>query len=95
VVVALREDEVVRQNQKTFCLARGQSFPGGKPNRISKKWIANLKWARDHNCPIRVVFLKVSESESKTMIARYPADDLVTRITYINSKTGEFRAESA
>jgi len=96
VVVALWEDEIVQDNQQAFCLARGRLGLGKRSNQLSKKWITNLEWAYEHNCRMRVVLLKRKEGESepKRMIACYPNDALVMRITKFDTTTGELRAES-
>jgi hypothetical protein len=98
VVVTMWEDELERQNDRVTYQSRYPPITQGQSNRANKKWIANLKWARDHcDSPVRVVVLvaKNPQARPKTLHSCYPHDTLVMRITHFDTRTGAFRAESA
>jgi hypothetical protein len=95
VVVAMWEDEIVRQDsQATY---RSQFGPAlkGKSRRVSLQWITHIKWAiaRCKGC-VRVVVLTAEEMQANPRVIRSccPDDDLIMRITHFDAKTGIFQA---
>jgi len=97
VVVTIWEDEIEERDGRVTYQSPYPPITQGQTVRISKKWITNLKWARDH-CKnlVRVVVL-VAENplvRPKTLHSCYPHDTLVMRITHFDTRTGAFRAES-
>jgi hypothetical protein len=92
------EDEIERKNAKVTYQSRHPPITQGQSSRISKQWIANLKWARDHcDSLVRVVVLvaKKSTSKPRKFHSCYPHETLVMRIMHFDVRTGAFRAESA
>jgi hypothetical protein len=94
VVVALWDDQIRRENDRVLCQAPCASIQNNKSKGVSKQWIANLKWACDHNSVIRVVVMKDAEARHKRMISCYPDDDLALHINHLDTRTGAFDAES-
>jgi hypothetical protein len=95
VVVAMWEDEIVRQDsQATYRSQFGPTLKG-KSQRVSLQWITHLRWAIAH-CEgfVRVVVLTPEETAAHPRVIRscYPDDDLIMRITHFDAKTGFFQA---
>jgi hypothetical protein len=90
------EDEMCYQNNQIVAESRVPS-PSGKSKGLSRQWIANLKWARDH-CDnlVRLVILKAENPEAnpKKILFCYADDSLVMRIKLFDAKTGSVRMES-
>jgi hypothetical protein len=95
VVVAMWEDEFVRQDSRLTYQPPFAPTLKGKSQKVSQQWIAHLKWAisRCNSC-VRVVVLTAEDAQANPRVVRscYPDDSLVMRITEFNSKTGMFRA---
>jgi hypothetical protein len=95
VVVAMWEDEIIRQDgQATYRSQFGPTLKG-KSRGVSLQWITHLKWAIAHcEVCVRVVVLTAEEMAANPRIIRscYPDDGLTMRITHFDPKTGFFRA---
>ncbi len=92
------EDEFERQGDQIIYQSRYRPIYSGKLRRISNQWIANLKWAcRYCDCLVRVVIIQAEDAQAnpRTIKFCYPDDSLIMRITYLDTETGAFRAESA
>lgn len=97
VVVAMWEHEFEPLGDRIMYQSRYRPILKGKLRRISKQWIANLKWAcRRCDCLVRVVIIQADDIRANTRTIKhcYPDDRLIMRITHLDSETGEFRAES-
>ena len=97
VVVAMWEDEIVRQgNQATYRSRFGPALRG-KSRGVSQQWITHLKWAiaRCGAC-VRIVVLTAEDAEANPRVIRscYPDDALVMRITSFDATTGFFQART-
>jgi hypothetical protein len=95
VVVAMWEDEIVREDSRATYRSRFGPALKGKSQRVSMQWITNLKWAitRCKGC-VRVVVLTAEETQANPRVIRscYPDDALTMQITHFDSKTGTFQA---
>jgi hypothetical protein len=97
VVVAMWEDEFERHGDRILYQSRYRPIFKGKLRRISKQWIANLKWARRNcDCLVRVVIIQADDVQASTRTIKfcYPDDSLIMRITHLDIETGVFRAEN-
>jgi hypothetical protein len=95
VIVAMWEDEIVRQNDRVTYQSRFGPTLKGKSHRVSHQWITHLKWAMSHcNSRVRVVVLTAEDGLANPRVIRscYPDDSLILQITDFDSKTGFFRA---
>jgi hypothetical protein len=95
VVVAMWEDEFVRQDSRLTYQSRSAPTLKGKSQRVSHQWIAHLKWAISHcNSCVRVVVLAAEDARATPRVIRscYPDDSLIMQITDFDCKTGVFRA---
>ena len=95
VVIAMWEDELIRERNRCTYESRFTPTLKGKSPRISQQWIAHLKWAIAHcDSRIRVVVLTAQNTEASPRIVAscYPDDSLIMRITGFDSTTGFFRA---
>jgi hypothetical protein len=97
VVVAMWEDEIVRQNDRVTYQSRFGPPLRGKSQKVSMQWVTHLKWAinRCDSC-VRVVVLTAEDMQATPRVVRscYPDDALVMRITRFNAKTGCFQART-
>jgi hypothetical protein len=97
VVVAMWEDEIVRQDRRATYRSRFGPTLKGKSQRVSLQWKTHLKWALEHcqGC-VRVVVLTPEEMEASPRVIRscYPDDGLVMQITEFDAKTGFFEART-
>lgn len=95
VVVAMWEDEIVRQGSQATYRSRFGPALRGKSRGVSQQWITNLKWAiaRCGAC-VRIVVLTPEDAEANPRVIRscYPDDDLIMRITSFDATTGFFQA---
>jgi hypothetical protein len=95
VVVAMWEDEIVREDKWATYHSRFGPTLKGKSQRVSLQWKTNLKWALEHckGC-VRVVVLTPEEMDANPRVIRscYPDDDLIMQITDFDAKTGFFQA---
>jgi|SRR5277367_1638893 len=90
VAVAMWEDEFGRDGDRITYQSRYRQ-------RSDRKLIANLNWARVHcNALVRVVVVRAEDVQANPRTIEYcrPNDELIMRITHLDSKTGMFRAES-
>jgi len=98
VVLNWWKDEITRDGGRLIYDNRGHprldEWRGRHGNRDQ---IRNFVWAREH-CDnlFRVVWCEARDVKAsvRTVAARYPDKDLWMRLTNLNEKTGEFRAES-
>jgi len=97
VVVAMWDDEIVRQDSRVTYQSRFGPTLKGKSHRVSLQWITHLKWAISHcdSC-VRVVVLTAEDAQANPRIISscYPDDSLIMQITDFDSKTGFFRART-
>ena len=95
VVVAMWEDEIVRQDSRATYRSRFGPTLKGKSQRVSLQWKTHLKWALAHceGC-VRVVVLTAEETQANPRVIRscYPDDALIMQITDFDAKTGFFQA---
>ena len=95
VVVAMWEDEIVREDSRVLYRSRFGPALKGKSQRVSLQWRTHLKWAIAHcdGC-VRVVVLTAEETQANPRVIRscYPDDALVMKITHFDAKTGSFQA---
>jgi hypothetical protein len=97
VVVAMWEDEIVRQNNSVTYQSRFGPPLRGKSQKTSLQWITNLKWAVARcNGHVRVVVLTAEDAQANPRVIRscYPDDTLIMKITSFNAKTGCFEARA-
>lgn len=97
VVVAMWEDEIVRQDSRITYQSRFGPALKGRSQRVSKQWVAHLKWAISHcNSCVRVVVLAAEDAQASPRVIRscYPDDSLIMQITDFDPKTGFFRAST-
>lgn len=98
VVVAMWEDEIVRQDDRVTYQSRFGPALRGKSQGVSQQWIAHLKWAISHcNGCVHVVVLTTEDTEANPRVVHscYPDDSLIMQITEFDAKTGFFRALAA
>jgi hypothetical protein len=97
VVVAMWDDEIVRQgNRATYQSLFGPALKGNS-KRISLQWIAHIEWAIAHcSGRINVVVLTAEDPQAHPRVIRscQPDDELVMQITRFDAKTGCFEARS-
>jgi hypothetical protein len=98
VVVAMWEDEIIRQDGRTTYRSQFGPTLKGKSRGVSQQWITHLKWAIAHcdGC-VRVVVLVAEEIAANPRVVRscHPDDSLIMRITHFDAKTGFFQARTA
>jgi hypothetical protein len=97
VVVAMWEDEIVREQSRLTYVSRYAPTLQGKSARVSQQWIAHLKWAIAHcNSHLRVVVVTAQDPQAtpRVVASCCPDDSLVMRITDFDSRTGFFRART-
>ena len=97
VVVAMWDDEIVRQENRATYKSRFGPALKGNSKRISLQWIAHIEWAMAHcDGRINVVILTAENAQAHPRIIRscYPDDGLVMQITRFDAKTGCFEARS-
>jgi len=95
VVVAMWEDELVREHSQLTYQSRFAPTLKGKMHGVSQQWIAHLKWAIAHcDSRVRVVVLTAEDARADPRVVRscYPDDSLVMQITDFDTRTGVFRA---
>jgi hypothetical protein len=98
VVVAVWEDDLVRQEDRVSYQSPSGPTLKGKSQRVSMQWITHLKWAITRcNGQVRVVVLRAEDAAAMPRVIRscYPDDALVMQITSFNAKTGCFEATTA
>jgi hypothetical protein len=92
VVVAMWEDEFGREGDHLTYQSRYRPY-----FKRRQRLIANLKWARDH-CGglVRVIVVRAADVQTnpREIKSCYPDDDLIMRITHLDTRTGVFRAVS-
>jgi hypothetical protein len=97
VVVAMWDDEIVRQDSSVTYQSRFGPPLKGKSQKVSMQWITNLKWAIARcGSRVRVVILTAEDTQANPRVVSscYPDDTLVMRITRFNAKTGCFEART-
>jgi hypothetical protein len=97
VVVAMWDDEIVREGNRATYQSRFGPALKGNSKRISLQWIAHIEWAMAHcDGRIHVVVLAAEDAQAHPRIIRscYPDDRLVMQITRFDAKTGCFEAHS-
>jgi hypothetical protein len=97
VVIAMWDDELVRDDSRLTYQSRIAPTLKGKSQRVSQQWIAHLKWAIAHcDSRVHVVVLTPEDIQANPRVVRscYPDDSLVMRITDFDSRTGVFRARA-
>ena len=90
------DDEFESEVGRTIYQSRYRPNLKGNPMRVSKQWMANLRWARDHcDSLVRVVVLRAEDVKASPRAVKscYPDDSLLMRIVHLDNKTGAFRAE--
>jgi hypothetical protein len=95
VVIAMWDDEIVREDSRVTYQSRFGPTLKGKSHRVSLQWLSHIKWAISHcNSRVRVVVLTPEDAQAnpRTIQSCYPDDSLVLHITDFNAKTGCFRA---
>src|SRR5258708_8965529 len=98
VVVAMWEDEIVRQDNRVTYQSRFGPPLRGKSQKLSLQWITNLKWAIARcDGRVRVVVLTAEDMQANPRVVSscYPDDTLIMRITRFNAKTGCFEARTS
>lgn len=97
VVVAMWEDEIVREDGRFTYQSRFGPTLRGKSHGVSVQWVTHIKWALAH-CDgwVRVVILTAEDVEANPRIIRscYPDDALMMQITHFDAKTGFFEART-
>jgi hypothetical protein len=97
VVVAMWEDEIVREGKRATYQSRFGPALKGNSKRISLQWIAHIEWAMAHcGGHINVVVLTAEDAQAHPRVIRSccPDDGLVMQITRFDAKTGCFEARS-
>ena len=97
VVVAMWDDEIVRQDSRVTYQSRFGPPLKGKSQKVSMQWITNLKWAIARcGSRVRVVVLTAEDAQANPRVVSscYPDDTLIMRITRFNAKTGCFEAST-
>jgi hypothetical protein len=97
VVVAMWDDEIVRQDSQATYRSRFGPTLKGTSQRVSVQWITHLKWAIAHcDGRVRVVVLTAEDTLANPRVIRscYPDDALIMQITHFDSKTGFFKAST-
>lgn len=98
VVLTIWEDEVKILNGTMVLDVYGNPRLADWTNRIgNRERIRNLLWARDQCGGLfRVVMNRAKDinASPRSILATFPHETLVMRLTDLNEITGEFRAES-
>jgi hypothetical protein len=97
VVVAMWDDEIVRQGDRTTYQSLFGPALKGNSKRISLQWIAHIEWAIAHcGGRINVVVLTAEDPQAhpRVISSCYPDDGLFMQITRFDAKTGCFEARS-
>jgi hypothetical protein len=95
VVVAMWEDEIVREDNRVTYQSRFGPPLRGKSRKISMQWITHIKWAIAHcDGRVRVVVLTAEDMQANPRVVSSccPDDALIMRITGFDAKTGCFQA---
>jgi hypothetical protein len=95
VVVAMWEDEIVREDDRVTYQSRFGPTLKGRSQKVSLQWITHIKWAiKRCDSRVRVVVLTAEDMAASPRVIRscYPDDTLIMQITSFNAKTGCFEA---